>query len=100
MKKNIGVITVHNNTNYGANLQAFASCAYLNEQGYDCKLIDYTIPSHLKSTKLLSWLKVSWDNEKNKSLSRKVKLGLSLLLSAGWKGKRLKSFSNFRKNHI
>ena len=26
----VGIITVHRNTNYGANLQAFASCAFIH----------------------------------------------------------------------
>ncbi len=32
-KKKIGIITVHRNVNYGANLQAYASCKYLNNSG-------------------------------------------------------------------
>ena len=39
-KRQVGVITVHKNVNYGANLQAFASCNYLNKEGFDCKVID------------------------------------------------------------
>ncbi len=100
MSKKIGVITVHKNVNYGANLQAFASCKYLNNLGYDCSLIDYTLPEHEKSTHLFSWLKQSWDGEANKSLSRKVKLAVALAVSAPWKQKRLKAFSVFRKKHI
>lgn len=100
MAKKIGVITVHKNTNYGANLQAFASCKYINNVGFDCSVIDYTLPEHDKANYLFSWLKQSWDGEKNKSLSRKVKLFISLALSAGWKNKKLKSFFKFRKNHI
>ena len=46
MSKKIGVLTVHKNTNYGANLQAFASSTYLDKLGYDCKVIDYTLPEH------------------------------------------------------
>lgn len=96
----IGVITVHKNVNYGANLQAFASCKYLNKQGYDCSLIDYTIPAHEKSTRLFSWLKQSWDGEQNKSFSRKIKLAAALALSFPWKQKRLKAFDDFRKKYI
>ena len=66
MSKRVGVITVHKNVNYGANLQAFASCKYLNNKGYDCSVIDYTLPSHEKSAHLFSWLKKSWDGERNK----------------------------------
>lgn len=100
MSKKIGVITVHKNVNYGANLQAFASCKYLNKLGYDCSLIDYTLPEHEKSTHLFSWLKQSWDGEPNKSLQRKVKLAVALAMSAPWKHKRLKAFSVFRKKYI
>ena len=100
MKEKIGIITVHNNTNYGANLQAFASCRYLQKCGYDSRVIDYSIPSHLRQTRLLSWLKTSWDAEKNKSLARKVKLGIALGLSAPWKSKRLNNFRKFRSRHI
>ena len=99
-KRQVGVITVHKNVNYGANLQAFASCKYLNKKGFDCKVIDYTLPSHEKSVHLFSWLKQSWDAEKNKSFSRKLKLSVALALSASWKSKRLKAFAKFRQKHI
>ena len=99
-KEQIGIITVHKNVNYGANLQAFASCKYLNKQGFDCSVIDYTLPSHEKSAHLFSWLKQSWDAEKNKSFSRKIKLAVALALSAPWKSKRLKAFAKFRKKHV
>lgn len=100
MKQKIGVLTVHKNINYGANLQAFASSTYLIKQGYDCKVIDYTLPEHEKANHLFSWLKQSWDGEKNKSLSRKLKLALALTLSMGWKRKRLKAFNGFRKKQM
>lgn len=96
----IGVITVHKNVNYGANLQAFASCKYLNKLGYDCRLIDYTLPNHEKSAHLFSWLKQSWDGEPNKSFSRKIKLAAVLALSIPWRQKKLKAFDDFRKKHI
>ena len=100
MNKKVGIITVHKNVNYGANLQAFATNKFLNDSGFDCCVLDYTLPSEDKQNKLFSWLKESWDNEPNKSLPRKVKLFIALALSMGWKGKRLKAFSNFRKNHV
>ena len=100
MSKKVGVITVHKNVNYGANLQAFASCKYLNNKGYDCSVIDYTLPEHEKNAHLFSWLKQSWDGEPNKTLPRKIKLGIALALSAPWKNKRLKAFANFRKKNI
>ena len=100
MNQKIGVITVHKNINYGANLQAFASSSYLRKQGYDCFVIDYTLPEHEKQNHLLSWLKQSWDGEKRKGFARKFKLSVALALSAGWKRKRLKAFKQFRKNHV
>ncbi len=100
MKQKIGVLTVHKNINYGANLQAFASSTYLIKQGYDCKVIDYTLPEHEKANHLFSWLKQSWDGETGKSLSRKLKLFVALTLSIGWKRKRLKTFNTFRKKHM
>ena len=99
-KEQIGVITVHKNVNYGANLQAFASCKYLNKQGFDCRVIDYTLPSHEKSAHLFSWLKQSWVGEPNKSFLRKIKLAVALALSIPWKNKRLKAFAKFRKRYI
>ena len=96
MNQKIGVITVHKNINYGANLQAFASSSYLRKQGYDCFVIDYTLPEHEKQNHLLSWLKQSWDGEKRKGFARKFKLSVALALSAGWKRKRLKAFKQFR----
>ena len=40
-KKRIGILTFHTAINYGAVLQAYALQKYLNEQGYDCEVIDY-----------------------------------------------------------
>lgn len=99
MKQKIGILTVHKNTNYGANLQAFALCNYINSLGYDCETVDYVSREDLKFLKLGSWLKLSWDNEKNKSLARKLKLAAALALSAPEKKKRLSSFANFWKNY-
>ena len=100
MSKKIGIITVHKNVNYGANLQAFASCKYLNSTGYNSYVIDYTLPRHEKSNHLFSWLKQSWDGEPNKSLARKIKLSAALALSIPWRSQRLKSFDKFRKKYI
>lgn len=99
MKQKIGILTVHKNTNYGANLQAFALCNYINSLGYDCETVDYVSSEDLKYIKLASWLKLSWDNEKSKNIIRKAKLALALILSAPEKNKRLLSFRNFWKNY-
>ena len=82
MSIKVGIITLHKNTNYGANLQAFASSAFVKNLGFDCILIDYFNDEQRKKSKVFSWLKLSWDKEKNKSFSRKIKLGLALALSA------------------
>ena len=37
----IGLLTFHDTTNYGANLQAFALNKILNDLGYNCETIDY-----------------------------------------------------------
>lgn len=98
--KKVGIITVHKNTNYGANLQAFASNKYVNKIGCDCAVVDYSTEEHDKSNHVFSWLKQTWDNEKNKTVARKMKLFISLAFSIGWKRKRLKAFYKFRKQNI
>lgn len=40
----IGIITIHNSPNYGANLQAFALWKYLEMQGHDVEIIDLYRP--------------------------------------------------------
>ena len=97
--KKIGIITVHRNVNYGANLQAFASCKFLNNLGYKTEIIDY-LPNELdKDNYLFSWLKLSYKNGKTKSVIHNVKLLIALVLSAPSKYIKLKSFYNFRKKH-
>ena len=97
--KKIGIVTVHRNVNYGANLQVFASNKFLCNQGLDAEIIDYLIPELDRDSNILSWLKRSWDNGKNGSLFHNAKLALALVLSAPSKNKRLKSFYKFRKSH-
>jgi len=41
MKKKVGIITILNVNNYGAELQAFALQQKLNEMGYDAEIINY-----------------------------------------------------------
>ncbi len=96
--KKVGVITVHRNVNYGANLQAFATAKFLNNTGINAEIIDY-LPQNLdKDNYLFSWLKLSWQNGKSGSLVHKLKLILALILSAPNKNKKLKVFYNFRNN--
>ncbi|MBE6684090.1 MAG: 4Fe-4S dicluster domain-containing protein [Ruminococcaceae bacterium] len=96
MPQKIGIATIYVNTNYGANLQAFATCKYVNSIGYDTYVLDY----YSASGRLLPWLYKSWSNEKNKTFKRKIKLGAALMLSAGWKSKRIEAFKTFRKKYI
>ncbi len=98
-RKKIGIITVHRNVNYGANLQAFASCKYLNNSGFDAEIIDYYPKDIDKGNYLFSWLKLSYDRGKTKSLAHNSKLIAALALSAPDKKKRLKSFYDFRKKN-
>ena len=97
--KKIGIITVHRNVNYGANLQAYASCKYINNLGFDAEIIDYYPKEIDKDNYLFSWLKHSYDCGKSKSIFHNLKLIIALILSAPDKNKRLKSFYAFRKNH-
>ncbi len=95
--KKIGIITVHRNVNYGANLQAFASAKFLTKSGFNAEIVDY-LPKNLdKDNYLFSWLKSSWDNDENRSFSHRLKLFLALLLSAPDKNKKLKAFYKFRE---
>ena len=42
----IGIITIHNSTNYGACLQSWALYKFLIDYGYDCEIIDLHRPVH------------------------------------------------------
>ncbi len=97
--KKVGIITVHRNVNYGANLQAFASCKFINNAGYNAEIIDYYPKEIDKDNYLFSWLKHSYDGGKSKSLLHNIKLIAALTLSASEKNKRLKGFYSFRKKH-
>ncbi len=97
--KKVGIITVHRNVNYGANLQAFASCKFINNAGYNAEIIDYYPKEIDKDNYLFSWLKLSYDCGKSKSLPHNFKLITALTLSAPEKNKKLKGFYSFRKKY-
>lgn len=97
-KKKIGIITVHRNVNYGANLQAFASCKYINSLGYNAEIIDYYPKEIDKNNYLFSWMKNSYDCGKTKSIIHNLKLVIALVILAPGCNKRLKRFYAFRKN--
>lgn len=40
-RTSVGIITFHHGINYGANLQAYALCEYLNTHGFNAQVIDY-----------------------------------------------------------
>lgn len=41
MKKTVGLITIHNSTNYGALLQAYALQQFIEDLGFDCEIINH-----------------------------------------------------------
>lgn len=43
--KKVGLITYHAAYNYGSVFQAYALCKKVNNLGYDCKIINYRMPS-------------------------------------------------------
>lgn len=97
--KKVGIITVHRNVNYGANLQAFASCKFINNSGFDAEIIDYYPKEIDKDNYLFSWLKHSYDCGRSKSMVHNLKLSTALALSAPKKNRRLRIFYDFRKNN-
>ncbi len=94
-----GIITLHHNTNYGANMQAFATCKFANEHNYNCEIIDYRLKSQELKTHVGSWLLISWRNDKSKSLKKKIKLAIALLMSIPEKYMRLQRFKRFRRKY-
>lgn len=63
--KSVGIITIHNSTNYGASLQAFALYSYIQRLGYDVSVIDLHRPVHndyLYSSHFLSYHPVKKDS--------------------------------------
>ncbi len=98
--KKVGIITLHRNVNYGANLQAYASCRYLQKLGHQAQVVDYMSKPQNSRNRLFGWLRLSWKHGKSKSPMHNIKLLLALAISAGWKNKRLKNFAFFRKKYI
>jgi len=49
----VGVLTIHDCDNFGANLQASATIHLLKELGYDAELIDYATPDLIESKQIL-----------------------------------------------
>ena len=99
MKGKIGIVTLHRNTNYGANLQAYALQKYIQSIGGDVQLVDYLPLVYDSQNHLLTWLRESWRNARGIGFFRKVKLLVALCLSAPSKARRLKRFDEFRKKN-
>lgn len=95
-----GIITVHRNTNYGANLQAYASCQFLNQNGIPACIVDYLPPEQDWENHFFSLYRQILKNEPNKSPKRMLKLCASLMLSAPQKAARLRKFCRFRKKYM
>ena len=94
MPREICITTVYKNTNYGANLQAFALNQFINKRK-DCYLLNYE--PLIKNA--FSWIKKSWINEENKTLFRSLKLGVALLMSIPRLQKKINGFNCFRNKH-
>lgn len=99
MKDKVGIITLHKNTNYGANLQAYASNQFIKQLGYECEIIDYAPAKEEKLNHLLSWLYVSWKNNTSRQIIKRLKLLVALILSIPEKFLRLHRFACFRKKY-
>ena len=50
--KRVGIVTFFSNCNYGSVLQAYALLKYLEEKGYDTKIIDYLTPNNRFNCKM------------------------------------------------
>lgn len=98
MYNKIGIITLHHNVNYGANLQAFATCKFVNDHNYNCEVVDYRLKSQEIKNNAISWAMLSWNNEQSKSLKRKIKLTTALLISIPNRYKKIKKFKRFRRD--
>ncbi len=103
MRKNsvkTGIITLHRNINYGANLQAYALCQFLNQNDIPACVIDYLSKEQDKENHILSLISLILRNEPNKSPKRMIKLFLATLLMIPNRAIRLHKFKKFRKENI
>lgn len=77
--KHIGIITIHNSPSYGASLQSYALYKYLEKCGYNVEIIDLHRPYQRDYKKSVSYIPY---NEKDRSLSLKVKLLVSSIVNS------------------
>ena len=97
---NIGIITLHRNTNYGANLQAFATSRFLNNNGFSCQVVDYLPSKQDWENHIWGIISHAYRNEKHKDPLRLIKMTAGLAFFTVHRSAKLRSFSKFRKAHI
>ena len=90
---NLGVLTFHNTSNYGAALQAFATIAVLQEQGFSVEIIDYS--NRYRNSKYSGSRRI-YEQFKQGNILQALKLFLS------WPGiiTRNYKFRKFYHNHL
>jgi len=96
-KIRLGTLTYHKADNYGAVLQAYALCKYLQDKGYDAGNIDYWPRHHSEVYKLGCWNSAIFS-----SLGKKGKIKYMLyypyiLFKNYW---RKKNFDRFREKFM
>lgn len=99
MKKKIGIITILNVNNYGAELQAFALQSKLKEIGFDSEIINYLYyknPKFKNTKKSKPFVKLSISNKIKEFLYPWISLIKSLPYYNKKKNRDLK-FSNFHE---
>ena len=85
-KNKIGVITLHNSYNYGAVLQAYATCEYIKSIGYkDVELINYENKYEKKSKEPLKFIFSGTIKSQIKKFIQYVIFGKNRHLKKGFK---------------
>ena len=69
-KKKIGLILAYRGVNYGMLLQAFATQQFIEKQGYETEILEYTRTSY-KHIRFTPWLSVYAIDEIIKKLKRR-----------------------------
>ena len=101
--KKIGIITMyHNSLNSGGNLQAYALCKFLNDNGYDAEQIayDYSRMPHPENTSLIDRLKNKSIIEVLSKIKYKFRMHWHRRQIINLIERRKKEFENFNKNII
>lgn len=100
MKKKVGIITIHKSpVNFGAVLQCYALWKYIENQGYDCEIIDLVRPWSKKYIK--SSLFKEKSKEKNiysiKKIIKKILLFKENSLTEPYENNRFKEFNGLMR---